>query len=129
MPLPFPAPELLGIDIGGTAIKLGRFDRQGNLLAEAIVATPQPQVPGAVCQAVVEAVAALDPERRADRVGIGLPGPTDRDGRIARLAINLPLWRRIPLADWLERSALPQRQPRLAGAVLQHRRSGAAESP
>jgi glucokinase len=55
-----------------------------------------------VCQAVVDAVAALDPERRADRVGIGLPGPTDREGRIARLAINLPLWRRIPLADWLE---------------------------
>jgi glucokinase len=94
--------ELIGIDIGGTAIKLGRFDRQGNLLADLEVPTPQPQVPGAVCQAVVEAVAALDPERRADRVGIGLPGPTDRDGRIARLAINLPLWRRIPLADWLE---------------------------
>ena len=102
MPPPSPAPELLGIDIGGTAIKLGRFDRQGTLLAESTVYTPQPQMPGAVCQAVVEAVAALDPERRADRVGIGLPGPTDRDGRIARLAINLPGWRRIPLADWLE---------------------------
>jgi glucokinase len=94
--------ELIGIDIGGTAIKLGRFDRQGNLLAEANVPTPQPQVPGAVTQAVVEAVAELDPRRRADRVGIGLPGPADRQGRIARLAINLPLWRRIPLADWLE---------------------------
>ena len=102
MPPPSPAPELLGIDIGGTAIKLGRFDHQGTLLAESTVPTPQPQVPGAVCQAVVDAVAALDPERRADRVGIGLPGPTDRDGRIARLAINLPLWRRVPLADWLE---------------------------
>jgi glucokinase len=102
VPTPSPAPELIGIDIGGTAIKLGRFDRQGTLLAEADVPTPQPQLPGAVCQAVVDAVEVLDPERRADRVGIGLPGPTDRDGRIARLAINLPLWRRIPLADWLE---------------------------
>jgi glucokinase len=102
VPPPSPAPELLGIDIGGTAIKLGRFDRQGTLLTESTVPTPQPQVPGAVCQAVVDAVAALDPEHRADRVGIGLPGPTDREGRIARLAINLPLWRRVPLADWLE---------------------------
>jgi glucokinase len=58
-----PAPDLLGIDIGGTAIKLGRFDPQGTLLAELDVPTPPPQVPGAVCQAVVEAVAALDPER------------------------------------------------------------------
>jgi len=96
------SPELIGIDIGGTAIKLGRFDRQGTLLAELEVPTPHPQMPGAVCQAVMEAVAALDPQRRADRVGIGLPGPTDRDGRIARLAINLPGWRCIPLADWLE---------------------------
>jgi glucokinase len=95
-------PELIGIDIGGTAIKLGRFDRQGTLLAEHQLATPQPQVPGAVTQAVVEAVARLDPERRADRVGIGLPGPADRAGRVARRAINLPLWQQVPLADWLE---------------------------
>lgn len=95
-------PELIGIDIGGTALKLGRFDREGNLLEALQWATPQPQVPGAVCQAVVEAVAALDPQRRADRVGIGLPGPADRAGRLARRAINLPLWRQVPLADWLE---------------------------
>ena len=37
-----------------------------------------------------------------DRVGIGLPGPSDRQGRVARLAINLPEWREVPLADWLE---------------------------
>ena len=91
---PSPAAELIGVDIGGTAIKLGRFDRQGELLAEGQVATPQPAMPGAVCQAVVDAVQALDPQRRADRVGIGLPGPTDREGRLARLAINLPGWRR-----------------------------------
>jgi glucokinase len=94
--------EIIGVDIGGTAIKLGRFDRQGTLLAEASVATPQPQLPGAVTQALVDAITALDPDRCADRVGIGLPGPTDREGRLARRAINLPGWERIPLADWLE---------------------------
>jgi glucokinase len=94
--------DLIGVDIGGSAIKLGRFNRQGDPLAESTVPTPQPAMPGAVCMAVVEAIAALDPERRADRVGIGLPGPADREGRIARRAINLPGWERIPLADWLE---------------------------
>ena len=52
--------------------------------------------------AIVEAVAQLDPEGRADRVGIGLPGPTDHQGRVARIAINLEGWREVPLAEWLE---------------------------
>ena len=90
------------MDLGGTAIKLGRFDQQGQLLAALEVPTPQPAVPGATCMAIVEAVAQLDPEGRADRVGIGLPGPTDRQGRVARIAINLEGWREVPLAEWLE---------------------------
>ena len=94
--------DLIGIDLGGTAIKLGRFSPAGELLAELQVETPQPAVPGGVCIAIAEAVAHLDPERRCDRVGIGHPGPADRNGRIARVAINLPGWIDVPLADWLE---------------------------
>ena len=94
--------ELIGIDLGGTAIKLGRFSPAGELLAELNVATPQPAVAGGVCMAIAEAVAALDPEHRADRVGIGHPGPADAAGRVARIAINLPGWVDVPLADWLE---------------------------
>ncbi|MCE2836735.1 MAG: ROK family protein [Cyanobium sp. 49614_E6] len=97
-----PAREVIGVDLGGTAIKLGRFDQQGQLLAALEVPTPQPAVPGATCVAIVEAVAQLDPEGRADRVGIGLPGPTDHQGRVARIAINLEGWREVPLAEWLE---------------------------
>jgi glucokinase len=48
--------QLIGIDLGGTAIKLGRFDRQGELLAELQVPTPQPAMPGAVAVALAEAV-------------------------------------------------------------------------
>ena len=96
------AGQLIGVDLGGTAIKLARFDEQGQLLAELEVPTPQPAMPGAVTMAITEAVAQLDPERRADRVGVGLPGPTDRAARIARISINLPGWIDVPLADWLE---------------------------
>jgi glucokinase len=93
---------LIGVDLGGTAIKLGRFDLQGRLLAQLEVATPRPSLPGAVAVAISEAIDQLDPGRQAGRVGIGLPGPTDGAGRVARLAINLEGWRDVPLADWLE---------------------------
>jgi glucokinase len=94
--------QLIGIDLGGTAIKLARCDRHGTVLAEAEVSTPRPAVPGAVCMALAEAVEAIDPDRLADRVGIGLPGPCDAAGRVARISINLPGWRDVPLAAWLE---------------------------
>jgi glucokinase len=94
--------QLIGIDLGGTAIKLGRFDHQGSLLAQLQTPTPQPAMPGAVTMAIVEAVEQLDPERLAPHVGIGLPGPMDAAGRVARVCINLPGWQQVPLAEWLE---------------------------
>ena len=94
--------QLIGVDLGGTAIKLGRFSPAGELLAELEVATPQPAMPGAVTTAIAEAIAELDPAREAELVGIGHPGPADRACRVARLAINLPGWSDVPLADWLE---------------------------
>ena len=94
--------QVIGIDLGGTAIKLARFSRSGDLLAEAQLPTPQPAVPGAVTMALCEAVEELDPQRLAAVVGIGLPGPMDAAARVARVCINLPGWEEVPLADWLE---------------------------
>ena len=94
--------QVIGIDLGGTAIKLARFTRSGELLAEAQLPTPQPAVPGAVTMALCEAVEQLDPQHHADVVGIGLPGPMDTAARVARVCINLPGWEEVPLADWLE---------------------------
>jgi len=94
--------QVIGIDLGGTAIKLGRFSHTGELLAEAQLLTPQPAVPGAVTMALCDAVEQLDPQRLAGLVGIGLPGPMDAAARVARVCINLPGWEEVPLADWLE---------------------------
>ena len=97
-----PEGAVIGIDLGGTAIKLGLFNPEGNLLKASELATPHPAMPGAVTLAIAEAVEAIDPQRLARAVGIGLPGPMDAAGRVARVCINLPGWEQVPLADWLE---------------------------
>ena len=94
--------SVIGIDLGGTAIKLGRFTEDGAALAELTVPTPQPSTPEAVVAAIAEAVKQVDPEGEAIAIGVGTPGPADASGRIARVAINLAGWTDVPLADWLE---------------------------
>jgi len=94
--------EVIGIDLGGTAIKLGRFDRQGNCSQSITIPTPQPPDPQAVLAVMLEAIAQLDIEKPVVAIGVGTPGPADATGRIAIYAINLKGWINIPLADWLE---------------------------
>ncbi|AFY42228.1 ROK family protein [Nostoc sp. PCC 7107] len=95
-------PEVIGIDIGGTAIKLGRFSEDGACLKCLTVATPQPATPEAVLEVIVDAIAQIDPDNQTIAIGVGMPGPADASGRIAKIAINLPGWLDVPLAEWLE---------------------------
>ncbi|WP_414549960.1 ROK family protein [Anabaena sp. CCY 0017] len=94
--------QVIGIDVGGTAIKLGRFNPDGTCLQSLTVATPQPSTPEAVLAVMVDAIAQVDPYNQAVSIGVGTPGPADKTGRIAQIAINLPGWQNVPLADWLE---------------------------
>ncbi|MBD2260700.1 ROK family protein [Pseudanabaena sp. FACHB-2040] len=94
--------QVIGVDLGGTAIKLGRFTPAGTCLASLSVPTPQPATPEAVIEAMAAAIADLDPNDEAAAIGIGTPGPTDAAGRVARVAINLAGWQDVPVADWLE---------------------------
>ncbi|MCC5635089.1 ROK family protein [Nostoc sp. CHAB 5844] len=95
-------PEVIGIDIGGTAIKLGRFSQDGTCLKSLTVGTPQPAKPESVLAVIVDAIAQIDPDNQTIAIGVGTPGPADAAGRIAKIAINLPGWHDIPLAEWLE---------------------------
>jgi glucokinase len=98
----FSTQQVLGIDLGGTAIKLGRFGQDGTCLQSLTVPTPQPATPQAVLQVMVEAIAQIDPAQQSIAIGVGTPGPADASGRIARVAINLEGWQDVPLAEWLE---------------------------
>jgi glucokinase len=94
--------QVIGIDLGGTAIKLGRFTEDGNCLQSLTVATPQPATPEAVIMEMVDAIAQIDPDNQTIAIGVGTPGPADVTGRIAKVAINLAGWHDVPLANWLE---------------------------
>lgn len=94
--------EVIGIDLGGTAIKLGRFLENGTCLESLSISTPQPSNPEPVVKAIALAVNKLKDNHNCLAIGIGSPGPADNGGRIAKIAINLLDWDNVPLADWLE---------------------------
>jgi glucokinase len=94
--------QVLGIDLGGTAIKLGKFLQDGTCLETITIATPQPANPEPVIQAIAQGIDQLNLDRSCGAIGIGLPGPTDNARRIAKKSINLPGWDDVPVADWLE---------------------------
>lgn len=94
---------VIGIDLGGTAIKLGKFLCDGTCLESMTILTPQPATPQAVLETMVAAVNQLNQEKNCIAIGVGTPGPADAAGRIAKVAINLSGWRDVPLADWLEK--------------------------
>lgn len=83
------APVVIGLDVGGTKILSGLVDREGNVLAEREVSSPDGSEEGvlAALDAAVEAL--LD--HRVAAIGYGIPANLERGtGRILH-AMNLPL--------------------------------------
>jgi glucokinase len=96
-------PQVIGIDLGGTAIKLGRFTAMGECLAALslptpLVTTPQPTYQP-IITAILEGIAQLDPDHLAQAIGIGTPGPADVTRRIARNAIETVTQRPVVVAN------------------------------
>lgn len=94
--------EVIGVDLGGTAIKMGRFLKDGTCLETISLATPQPANPQPVVKEIAQGVNQLNQNKTARAIGLGVPGPTDTARRIAKKSINLPGWDGVPVADWLE---------------------------
>ncbi|WP_413165307.1 ROK family protein [Capilliphycus salinus ALCB114379] len=95
--------QVIGVDLGGSAIKLGRFDALGNCHQSLTVPTPQPATPEAVFSVLLEGLSQITENvKSVGGIGIGLPGPVDASGRISQIAINLKNWQNVPLANWVE---------------------------
>lgn len=94
---------VIGIDLGGTNVKVAAVSREGEVLGKASRPTDADAGPGGVMD--VMSAAARDLLRTAgvakDRVsaaGIGAPGPMDWRSGVVFSPPNLPGWENVPLA-------------------------------
>lgn len=94
--------NVIGVDLGGTAIKMGVFVEDGTCLKSISLATPQPANPRPVVEAIYLGINQLQQDFNCKAVGLGVPGPTDETMRIAQKSINLPGWDDVPVANWLK---------------------------
>lgn len=84
---------VVGVDIGGTSVKNGLFDKEGNLLAKWEIPTRKDNGGDTILKDVAEAIRAeLSDKNIADEeligIGVGVPGPVDTEGYVS-VCVNL----------------------------------------
>jgi len=97
----------IGVDLGGTNLKLGVVSAEGEILARLSVPTEAEGGPDHVLDRMAEAVRRLAGEAglgldEIAAVGVGVPGPVDTATGVVRFAPNLPGWTNIPFRDALQ---------------------------
>lgn len=81
------AARLVGLDLGGTALKAGAISAAGHVLAEVAVAPPFERGPEAVLDALAETARGLGVE---GDLGVGVPGLLERERGVVLTSPNLP---------------------------------------
>ncbi|HXG69021.1 MAG TPA: ROK family protein [Gemmatimonadaceae bacterium] len=90
--------QFVGVDIGGTAVKLGICSGAGSVLARSTVAFERAARPDDMLDRIAAAVGALVANAGTVRAcGVGIPGELDAERRSLRSAINLPEWKDVAI--------------------------------
>ena len=94
---------VFGVDVGGTTVKLGLFDAQGNVLDKWEIPTRCEDEGSHILPDIADSI--RDKMKRIDKdsvagVGVGAPGPIDSKGVVHR-AVNLG-WGTFSIKDTLE---------------------------
>ena len=121
-------PYAIGIDVGGTHIKYGLVDHEGNIFYESIRDTRRPDMPlmASIADLILEVKRAAD-DLQLEGIGLGVPGILDGD-RVIGCAGNLPelegVYPAPMISDALGMKALVENDANLMG--LAEARWGAA---
>jgi glucokinase len=97
---------LIGIDLGGTNIKIGCFDTHLKLLKKISITTDAGTGPQAVVEKMLTAIGELVQEigftlSDISAAGIGTPGPADYKAGIIINSTNMPAFKNVPIRQML----------------------------
>ena len=99
---------VLGVDLGGTDVKLGVCTAHGSIVRRKVIPTEAHRGPADTIDRVAAAARALIDSDGESFVacGVCVPGPLDAERRFMRRAANLPGWKDVPvpalLHEWIE---------------------------
>ncbi|MCM1424711.1 MAG: ROK family protein, partial [bacterium] len=84
---------IFGVDVGGTTVKMGLFDKDGNVLEKWEIPTRTENGGEKILPDIADSIRAKLAEKKIDKenvlgVGVGVPGPVDGNGIVHR-AVNL----------------------------------------
>jgi len=91
----------LGIDLGGTAIKIAVVDEKGNILELETVKNDPSLSPEQLCAEIVDKAKGMKDLRRISGTGIGVAGDIDQERGVVRFSPNLPKWKNANLRKML----------------------------
>lgn len=97
---------LIGIDLGGTNIKIGCFDSNLKLLKKTSLETAADMGPKAVVERIAETIEQLVGQcghkiSNITAAGIGTPGPADYKAGIIINSTNMPTFKNVPIRQML----------------------------
>ena len=98
----------VGVDFGGTNIKLGLVTPQGRVACAQVLDSRPLRRPAAFVEGIARAVESLaraagTPVSRLRGISVGAPGPVDVRRGVVYSMVNVPGWRHVPLGPLLER--------------------------
>lgn len=89
----------IGVDLGGTNIRVGLFDNEGVILREQKELTEVDKGPAHVIHRLKTMIDKVKGSYRIQGIGIGMPGPLDPYEGVVLNPVNLTGWDGIPLAS------------------------------
>ncbi|WP_431803122.1 ROK family protein [Halobacillus andaensis] len=96
--------KTLGVDLGGTNLRVGVIDAKGQIVVEENRRTNIDKGPDYVIQQMVEMIRELEECHKIEWIGIGAPGPLDPFKGVILSPPNLPRWDNVPLVEKVKQS-------------------------